>query len=153
MVSNIVLLLARFMLGFFFVSYRFRWFFDPNPNDGVQFCSPYRHLKLRQKLCSCGWGMSPTMAAFVAISEFLAGLGVLFGFLTTLSAIGLLIILVVATACTAKEKTMRQLPVDGIDVVNCYLWNPEPVYIMLALIIANFGPGWLSLDHLWSALL
>lgn len=150
--TSLALFLARFVLGFFFVSYRFRWFFDVTPQDGVEICSPYRHLKLRQKLCHCGWGMNPELAAFVAISETLAGLGVMFGLLTTLSALGLLLILIVATACTAKEKTLRQNPIDKIDVVNCYLWNPEPVYIVLAVVVLALGPGWFSLDTLWGYL-
>lgn len=150
MIEALVLFIARFVLGFFFVSYRFRWFWDPTPQDGVAVCSPFRHLNLRRKLCHCGWGMNPTFAAFVAVAELLAGLGVIFGVLTTLSAAGLLAILLVATLCTAKEKTLRQNPVDRIDIVNCYLWNPEPVYIVLALVVLVLGPGWFSLDTLWS---
>lgn len=162
--ETVVLFIARFVLGFFFVSYRFRWFWDPSPQhditspmgvtkmvpdpSGAEFCNPYRHLKLRAKLCHCGWGMSPMMGAFIAIAETLAGLGVMFGFLHTLSTLGLLVILLVATTCTAKEKTLRQNPVDRIDVVNCYLWNPEPVYIVLAVVVLWFGPGWFSLDTL-----
>lgn len=150
MVSNLILLLARFVLGFFFISYRFRWFWDPTPQDGVAICSPYRHMNLQKKLCQCGWGISWEMAAFIAVIEMLSGLGVIFGLLTTLSAVGLLGILLAATICTAKEKTWRQNPIDRIDIVNCYLWNPEPVYIILALVVIVFGPGWLSLDQLWS---
>lgn len=152
MTTALTLLLARFTLGFFFVSYRFRWFYDPTPQDGVKICSPYRHLNLRQKLCHCGWGVSPALASFVALSETLAGLAIIFGILTQLSCFGLIVILIAATLCTAKEKTMRQMPVDKIDTINCYLWNPEPVYIMLALMVAIFGPGDISLDHLWSLL-
>lgn len=148
MLEAATLFLARFVLGFFFVSYRFRWFFDPTPKDGVEVCSPYRHLKLREKMCQCGWGMSPLLAAFVAMAELLGGLGVIFGALTTVSAFGLLAILLVATTCTAKEKTLRQNPVDRIDIVNCYLWNPEPVYIVLAIVVLVLGPGWFSVDNL-----
>jgi uncharacterized membrane protein YphA (DoxX/SURF4 family) len=150
--EDVVLFLTRFVLGFFFVGYRFRWFYDPTPQDGVPICSPYRHLNLRKKLCHCGWGISPEMGAFVAISEMLAGFGVIFGLFTLVSTIGLLVILIAATLCTAKEKTFRQNPVDKIDVVNCYLWNPEPVYILLAIVVATFGPGNFSLDTLLEAL-
>lgn len=152
MLEAAVLFLARFVLGFFFVSYRFRWFWDPSPIDGVAVCSPHRHLSLRQKLCSCGWGISPKLGATVAVVEMLAGFGVIFGLLTALSALGLLAILLVATLCTAREKTLRQNPVDRIDVVNCYLWNPEPVYIVLALVVLVLGPGSFSLDQLWRLL-
>lgn len=147
--SAIVLFIARFTLGFFFVSYRFRWFFDPTPQDGVAICSPYRHLNLRAKLCQCGWGISAELGAIVALAELFAGFGVMLGVLTSVSAFGLLLILLAATICTAKEKTMRQKPVDRIDVINCYLWNPEPVYIILALVVMTFGPGYFSLDQLW----
>lgn len=148
MIEAIALFLARFVLGFFFVSYRFRWFYDPTPQDGVAICSPYRHLNLRRKLCQCGWGMHPWLAAFVAIAEVAAGLAVIFGVLTSYAALGLLLILLVATLCTAREKTLRQNPVDGIDVVNCYLWNPEPVYIVLAVVVMALGPGMFSIDAL-----
>lgn len=146
LMNSLVLFIARFTLGFFFVSYRFRWFYDPATQDGVAICSPYRHKKLIEKMGQCGWGMSPKLAAFIAIAETLAGLGVMFGFLNSLSALGLLIILIAASACTAKEKTLRQNPIDKIDVVNCYLWNPEPVYIVLAIVVMVLGPGWFAID-------
>lgn len=149
----LTLLLARIILGFFFVSYRFRWVFDPTPQDGVELCSPYRHLRLRQKLCHCGWGMSPGLAAFVAFAELFAGLGVMAGLVTQLSAFGLLAILLAATLCTAKEKTFRQNPVDRIDVVNCYLWNPEPVYMVLAVVVMVFGAGPISVEYLLRSVL
>lgn len=146
---DVALFVARFILGFFFVSYRFRFIWDPTMRP--EFWNSARHLKLQQKLCHCGYGMSEGMAIFIALSELLAGLGVIAGLLTLPSALGLLLILIVATFCTGKEKTMRQNPIDGIDKINCYLWNPEPVYILVTLLVLSFGPGALSLDHflLW----
>lgn len=147
--ADIAMLLARFTLGFFFISYRFRWFFDPTPQDGVKLCSPFRHENLIKKMVSCGFPAWRWLAASVASVEFMAGLGLIFGLFTSLSALGLAVILLVATSCTAKEKTLRQKPVDAIDVVNCYFWNPEPVYITLALVVLLIGPGNISLDYLW----
>lgn len=146
---DIAMLLARFTLGFFFISYRFRWFFDPTPQDGVRLCSPFRHENLIKKMVSCGFPPWKSLASFVAIVELFAGFGIMFGFLTTISAIGLVVILLVATSCTAREKTLKQKPIDTIDVVNCYFWNPEPVYITLALVVLLVGPGNISLDYLW----
>lgn len=152
--SDFAFFLLRFVLGFFFVIDRFRWIYDPEPKmaDHPWF-NPIKHLSLERKLCSCGWGMHPTLAGFVALVEISAGLGVLFGFLTWLSAFGLLGVLLVATYCTAKEKTMRQNPVDGIDVVSCYLWNVEPLYIAIAVGIMAVGPGTWSLDYLMQTFL
>lgn len=147
--QDVALFAARFLIGFFFVSYRFRWIWDPASDP--HFCNVSRQAKLAAKLCSCGW--SPRLAPAVAIGEITAGLGLISGTLTYLSALGMLLILVVATICTAKEKTLRQNPIDKIDVVNCYLWNPEPVYIVLTLVVLAFGPGTFAVDTLLKALL
>ena len=144
--NNFVLFLAHFIVGLFFVSYRFRWLWDPTPIDAVQLCSPARHQKLRDKLKECGW--SPRLASLVAIGELAAGLGVMVGFLTPLSAAGLLIILVVANRCTYKSKIEKQNPIDKIDYFNCYLWTPEPLYMVLTLVVMVLGPGDWSVDHL-----
>lgn len=146
MVEALTLLLARLTLGFFFVGYRFRWIYDPSKE--IRWFNPDRRLSLQKKLCECGWGIGPRFAAFVALAEISAGLGIMFGFLTSLSALGLLAILIVANACTAREKVLRQNPVDCVDAANCYLWTPEPIYIVLALVVLALGPGWLSLDYL-----
>lgn len=146
---DFALLLARVVLGSFFVIYRFRWIWDPSMVPHV--CNVDRHAKLRKKLCSCGWPV--WLAPYVALGEISAGLGLIFGFLTYASAAGILLILIVATMCTAREKTMRQNPVDSIDVVSCYLWNPEPVYITLAVVVLAFGSGRFSLDHLINSFL
>lgn len=142
---DFVLFAVRFILGFFFVSYRFRFLWDPA--SAPHLCNATRQHKLQAKLCHCGYGSSWGMACFIALSELLAGLGAIGGLLTVPSAVGLMLILVVATFCTGKEKTMRQNPIDKIDVVNCYLWNPEPVYMVLALVVMFFGPGMFSLDY------
>jgi uncharacterized membrane protein YphA (DoxX/SURF4 family) len=143
--DDIILLLARIVLGGFFVSYRFRWLYDPASEP--HFCNNQRQMKLRDKLHHCGWSDSLGMAWFVAMSEILAGLGIIGGLFFFPSVVGILIILLAATYCTAKEKTLRQNPVDKIDTVNCYFWCPEPVYITVALLLLAFGPGSISLDH------
>lgn len=144
--QDFFLFVARFVLGFFFVSYRFRFVWDPMGSP--RFWNVGRHEKLQQKLCHCGWGANPTFAIFIAISELLAGVGVIFGLLTIPSALGLLLILLGATYCTAREKTLKQDPIDTVDCINCYFWNPEPVYIVVTLMVLSFGPGAISLDHL-----
>lgn len=148
---DIVELLLRVILGLFFVIYRFRWIYDPTSGT-MPWLNTVRHQHLAAKLCSCGWGMHPLLAAFVALIENFAGLGVMFGLFTQLSAFGLMSILIVATTCTAKHKIEIQNggkgPEDSIDVVSCYLWTVEPVYIVIAFCVLLLGPGRYSIDAL-----
>jgi uncharacterized membrane protein YphA (DoxX/SURF4 family) len=155
MALNISLLLLRVILGLFFVIYRFRWIYDPL--KAQPWLNSMRHMNLEKKLCSCGWGMHPALSGFVALVEITAGLGVISGTLTHLSALGLLLILIVANTCTAKHKIEIQNngkgPEDSIDVVSCYLWTVEPTYMVMAFVILLLGPGSWSVDHLLTYIL
>lgn len=140
-------LLIRMTLGGFFILARFRYFFDPSKTNGI-WLNVDRHTSLRNKMCHCGLNKHPSAAAwFAAMVEVFAGLGVVFGLLTTLSAVGLLAITLVGTFCTAKAKVLEQHPVDKLDCVSCYLWRVEGLYIVFAVLIFLAGPGKLSLDH------
>ena len=144
-------LFMRVFLGVFFVLARFSYVFDPSKPEGDKWFSKARHASLRNKLDHCGWGCTDWLPPFIAWVEILAGLALIVGLLSTLSAAGLLVICVIGTMCTGYEKTMCQNPVDRIDVCSCYLWCPEPIYVVLALAIVLVGPGTYSLDYLiWS---
>lgn len=156
--QDLVLLVNRLLLGLFFILARFRWVYDPAGPAYVSNADNYRqvesgrwfsikrHESLKHKLVYCGLDHVSFWAPFVAIVELAAALGILVGLLTPLAAFGLLAILVRATFCTAHEKTMKQNPIDRIDVVSCYLWTPEPVYIGLTLVALVFGAGAYGLD-------
>lgn len=145
--TDLATLLIRLTLGGFFVLARFRYFFDPSKNNGI-WLNVDRHTSLRNKMCHCGLNQHPGAAAwFAALVEVFAGLGVVFGLLTTLSAVGLLAITLVGTVCTAKAKVLEQHPVDKLDCVSCYLWRVEGLYIVFAVLIFLTGPGAISLDH------
>lgn len=143
--TDLALLILRVALGGFFVGYRFRWFYDPSATDQKWF-SPSRRAALQKKMCQCGYGRNPWLAAFVAWVELLAGLGVVFGLLTSLSALGLLAVLVFATCCTAKEKVLRQFPVDPLDACVCYFWTVEPLYIAITIVLLLCGSGHYAID-------
>lgn len=145
---NIAATLVRILLGTFFVLARFRFFYDPSQPKYRVFC-PARLESLTRKMAHCGLKKYPFQwAVAVAVIEVLAGVALIFGFLSTLAAVGLLAILVYATRCTCKEKVERQNPVDNIDRLCCYLWTPEPLYILLALLVLLIGPGVFSVDYL-----
>lgn len=141
------LLFNRVVLGLFFVLARFRWFYDPHHG----WFSHIRLWSLRMKCEKCGFGNTFWIPALVAISEVFAGFALIAGFLTVFAAMGMLIVLLVASFCVTPEKTLRQNPVDQVDVASCYLWTPEPLYITMAIITILCGAGVYSVDFalLW----
>lgn len=143
--ASFLLLALRVYLGLFMILARFRWFYDPSRPEAPWF-NHGRHSSLYRVVCSCGFPFW-LVAAAVAVVEVLAGLALVFGLMTVPAAFGMLVILLVATWCKGAEKTAKQKPVDRIDWVSCYLWTPEPGYIMIALAILVLGPGMFSLDH------
>lgn len=142
-------LLARATLGGFYVLARFRSFYDPSKPKGCRAFNSARFNSLQRKLCSCGFTQNLVVWAWITASvEVFCGLGLLAGLLTTFAALGLLILTLRATMCTAAIKVREQNPVDRIDCVACYLWRVEGIYIALALMILLLGPGRFSLDRL-----
>ena len=134
----------RFVVGWFFLLYRFRWFYDPT--QAQPWISIYRQAKLRRRMRTCGYSTHPAMCAFIAAAEMAGGIALVVGFLTRPAAFGILIILLFATFCTARENTIVQKPVDSIDVVSCYLRTIEPLYILLLAVLVLLGPGAWSVD-------
>jgi uncharacterized membrane protein YphA (DoxX/SURF4 family) len=142
-------LLARLTLGTFYLLARFRSFYDPSKPPGCRLFNPDRFGSLSKKLCSCGFSSNLRLWTWVTASvEVFGGLALITGLLTTAAAVGLLILTLRATVCTAWAKISEQNPVDGIDCVACYLWRVEGVYIALALVILMLGPGRFSIDWL-----
>lgn len=139
----------RMLLGVFFLLARFRWVWDPSRPEDPWF-NLARKKSLVDKLCHCGYGWHPPLAAAVALVEILAGAALIVGLCTVPAAFGLLVILLFATWCTAYDKVMEQKPVDAVDMAACYLWRVEGPYIFSALGVLMAGPGGYSLDHiLW----
>jgi len=146
---SVAALLARLTLGSFFVLARFRSFYDPSKPKGCRAFNGERFGSLRRKLCACGFQRGLVFWTWVtAIVEVGGGLALIVGFLTTVAAIGLLVLTLRATMCTAWQKISEQNPVDSIDCIACYLWRVEGIYIALAVLIVLLGPGAYSLDAL-----
>lgn len=86
---------------------------------------------------------APTfMAWFVCIIEFLAGLGLVFGVLSALSALGVVILSLVAT-CTVEIWTIKDMkPSDLLDWVDDVFWLPAVLFIIMGLVVIFAGPGY-----------
>jgi uncharacterized membrane protein YphA (DoxX/SURF4 family) len=112
-----------------------------------------RRAALVATLQACHIPFVPLMQWFVPGVEFVGGLGVVFGFLTPLAALGLAAICFIA-ACTDGVRRVRASGViDKADKIDNVLYLPEVLYIvLLALFVAN-GAGRFSLDAMLSHLL
>ena len=90
------------------------------------------------------------MQWFVPGVEFLAGLGVAFGFLTPLAALGLATICLVAVYADGINRVKGWGAIDKADVIDDVLYLPEVLYVMLlGLFVAN-GAGPFSIDAVLS---
>lgn len=145
--TDAALLIARLLLGVFFVLARFRFFYDPSRANS--WLNQDRCESLTRKMRHCGLQDWPKFWAWTAaVVEVAAGFAVVIGLLTLPATLGLLVTLLLATRCTARDKIMEQHPVDPVDWVACYLWRVEGLYIGLAAIILLAGPGAYSIDYL-----
>jgi uncharacterized membrane protein YphA (DoxX/SURF4 family) len=83
-----------------------------------------RHRTLVNTLKACGVPCVPAMQWFVPSIELTAGLGLAFGFLTPLAALGLIAICVVATCTDGLKRIRSWQPLDKADAVDDLLYLP-----------------------------
>lgn len=86
---------------------------------------------------------------FVPGVEFVAGATLAVGLLTSFSAFLLLSICFVACGCEAWDKVCKYNPIDGLDVLDDYLYLPEVLYSLILIGVMLNGTGMYSLDRLW----
>jgi uncharacterized membrane protein YphA (DoxX/SURF4 family) len=112
-----------------------------------------RHGTLVDTLKACGVPCVPVMQWFVPSVELSAGLGLAFGFLTPLAALGLIAICVVATCTDGLKRIRSWRPLDKADAVDDLLYLPEFIYVILLSFFVAAGAGPLSLDAIISGYL
>ncbi len=107
-----------------------------------------RHETFVETLKSLGIPRLRLMQWFVPGVEFFGGLGVTAGFLTPLSALGLLVICLVALLTSSPKIVAGYKPTDVADRVDDWLYQPEMMYAMMLLYFIAAGGGPVSLDRL-----
>lgn len=102
--------------------------------------------QMRRMLIKCHVPCVSFNLWFVSGVEFLAGLGVAFGFLAPLSALGLIGVLLVAI-CTNGIKQVQKRPArEFAYYVNGVLYIPEVLMLLVLLVVVEHGAGPWSLD-------
>jgi uncharacterized membrane protein YphA (DoxX/SURF4 family) len=128
--------ILRTLIGVFFVFSGYHKLFNKK-----------RHETLVETLKSSHIPAIKYMQWFVPGIEFFGGLGVVFGFMTVLAAVGLLCLLFVATCTDGLKRIPDEKPLDWADYADCFLYLPEVLLIMLLMLVITSGAGPYSLDH------
>ncbi len=90
---------------------------------------------------------------WVPLVEFAGGAAVAIGLLTPLAALGLLVIILVASATTGRERIKAYMPIDRADRIDDWLYLPETIYAFLLILIISAGAGPYSLDAVIKSLI
>ena len=122
--TDIALLLLRLMVGVVFIT------------------SGYNHLK-DPATRSKDIGMSKSITIFLGAAEFAGGLGVIFGVLAQLAAIGLILVMLGAIQ---KKIFTWHTGFWGKSGTNG--WSYDTMLVVMNLVIVTTGGGNLTLTHL-----
>jgi uncharacterized membrane protein YphA (DoxX/SURF4 family) len=83
---------------------------------------------------------------WVPLVEFSAGGAVVIGLFAPLAALGLLVIILVASATTGRGRIKAFMPIDRADRIDDWLYLPETLYAFMLLLVVSAGAGPYSLD-------
>ena len=82
----------------------------------------------------------------VPLVEFSAGGAVVIGIVAPLAALGLLVIVLVASATSGRERIKAFKPLDRADRIDDWLYLPETLYAFMLILVISAGAGPYSLD-------
>jgi uncharacterized membrane protein YphA (DoxX/SURF4 family) len=135
--SDIAVTLNRIAVGAFFFLSGFHKLFNVE-----------RHRTFVDELQSLGVHAVGFNQWWVPLVEFSAGGAVLIGLLAPLAALGLLFVIIVATATTGPQRIKALKPIDEGDRIDDWLYLPEILYAFMLIMVVSGGAGPYSLDAL-----
>jgi uncharacterized membrane protein YphA (DoxX/SURF4 family) len=134
---NLAITLLRLSMGVFFVFSGYHKLFNKQ-----------RHAVIAQTMAADRIPDARFNSWFVPGVEFLGGLALFFGFLTSLAAFGLVCVCCVATLVDGLKRIPAWSPIDKADYADDVLYLPEVLYSIILLAIIFTGPGPYSLDDI-----
>jgi uncharacterized membrane protein YphA (DoxX/SURF4 family) len=133
--TDIALTLNRVAVGLFFLFSGYHKLFDTERHR--VFADELRSLHVHAVAINQWW---------VPLVEFSAGAAVVIGLLAPLAALGLLVIILVASATSGRERLKAFMPIDRADRIDDWLYLPETLYAFMLIMIISAGAGPYSLD-------
>ena len=140
--TDLALTLNRIAVGAFFMLSGYHKLFNPE-----------RHRLFIDELKALGVPRVGFNQWWVPLVEFTAGGGVLLGLLAPLTALGLLVIILVAMATSGRQRIKLYKPIDQADRIDDWLYLPETLYAFMLIMVVSAGAGPYSLDALILAMM
>jgi putative oxidoreductase len=133
--TDIALTLNRVAVGMFFMFSGYHKLF--NTGRHRVFANELRSLHVPAVGINQWW---------VPLVEFSAGGAVVIGLVAPLTALGLLVIILIASATSGRERIQAYKPIDEVDRIDDWLYLPETLYAFMLIMVISAGAGPYSLD-------
>jgi uncharacterized membrane protein YphA (DoxX/SURF4 family) len=133
--TDIPLLLNRVAVGMFFMFSGYHKLFNAQ-----------RHRILVNELAALHIPAVRISQWWVPTIEFTAGSAVFIGLLAPLAALGLVVIILVASATSGRQRIKAYKPIDEADRIDDWLSPPETLYGFMLIMVISAGAGSYSLD-------
>ena len=133
--TDIALTLDRVAVGMFFMFSGYHKLFNAQ-----------RHRALVDELTALHVAAVRINQWWVPTIEFTAGGAVFIGLLAPLAALGLLVIILVASATSGRQRIKVYKPIDEADRIDDWLYLPETLYAFMLIMVISAGAGPYSLD-------
>jgi uncharacterized membrane protein YphA (DoxX/SURF4 family) len=133
--TDIALTVIRVAVGVFFMFSGYHKLFNAQ-----------RHRALVDELTALHVGAIRINQWWVPFVEFAGGAAVFIGFLTPLAALGLLVIVLVASVTSGRTRVRDYQPIDRADRIGDWLYLPEILYAFMLIMFVSAGAGPYSVD-------
>jgi uncharacterized membrane protein YphA (DoxX/SURF4 family) len=133
--TDIALTLNRVAVGMFFMFSGYHKLFNAGRHH--VFANELRSLHVPAVGINQWW---------VPLFEFSAGGAVVIGLVAPLAALGLLVIILIASATSGRERIKAYKPIDKADRIDDWLYLPETLYAFMLIMVISAGAGPYSLD-------
>jgi uncharacterized membrane protein YphA (DoxX/SURF4 family) len=135
--TDLAITLNRIAVGAFFMLSGYHKLFNAD-----------RHRTFADELKALGVPAVGFNQWWVPLVEFTAGGAVVVGLLAPLASLGLLVVILIASATSGRQRLKVFKPIDEADRIDDWLYLPETLYAFMLIMVISAGAGPYSLDAL-----
>jgi putative oxidoreductase len=135
--TDLAITLNRIAVGAFFMLSGYHKLFNAD-----------RHRTFADELKALGVPAVGFNQWWVPLVEFTAGSALVVGLLAPLAGLGLLVVILIASATSGRQRLKLFKPIDEADRIDDWLYLPETLYAFMLIMVISAGAGPYSLDAL-----